>query len=212
MNRFKTTLAIIINLAVFILSTVGNYIAYSRNGNNTFYYYTQLSNIFLAVASLIYAFFLFKELKDKDYRMPQFIRIIKYMATSIITVTFFIVMTVLAPMALPDGIDAAIHVIVGGSCLYQHLFSPVLSIASFIFLEGNEKYTVKDNILAIIPTLAYAIILVYINIVKIFDGPYPFLRVHNQPVWASAAWFVVILSIAYVLAFVLRRFQIIKND
>ena len=47
---------------------------------------------------------------------------------------------------------------------------------------------------------AYAVILMMLNILWIADGPYPYLRVYEQPVWASVLWGLAILGSTYGIA------------
>ena len=63
---------------------------------------------------------------------------------------------------------------------------------------------IKDNLLILLPTIGYAIIALILNFAKLLYGPYPFLHVYEQPVYMSFVWLVVILSMAYVLALILR--------
>ena len=54
-----------------------------------------------------------------------------------------------------------------------------------------------------LPTLIYALILMALNLMRVVEGPYPFLRVYEQPVYMSIIWVIVILGSAYGIAFLL---------
>ena len=59
--------------------------------------------------------------------------------------------------------------------------------------------------MALLPTLVYALVLVILNLAKLVDGPYPFLKVYQQPVYMSCIWVLAILGGAYLIAALLAR-------
>ncbi len=136
--------------------------------------------------------------------IPEWVILLKYIATSLISVTFVVAMTVLVPMAAPAGKAAMLHMACGGANLYHHLLCPVLAISSFLFLEPGKQLGIRENIFAAVPTLCYAIVTVLLNAFYVIHGPYPFLYVHEQSVGMSVMWFIVILSAGYLFAFVIR--------
>lgn len=70
---------------------------------------------------------------------------------------------------------------------------------SFIFFEKHDIKGFKDNFRAIYFTIAYAVVFIILNILKVYDGPYPFLQVYNQPIYMSVIWFIVIVGGAFGL-------------
>jgi hypothetical protein len=84
--------------------------------------------------------------------------------------------------------------------LYYHLICPVAAIIVFIFFEEGLELNTKNAFLAMIPTITYAAIFLTLNIMKVLEGPYPFLYVYEQPFYMSVIWFVVILGGAYFIA------------
>ena len=73
------------------------------------------------------------------------------------------------------------------------------------FLKKEPHLDAKSAFTATIPTLIYAIVLIILNILGVVDGPYPFLRVMNQPVYMSFVWFIVIVGGAFFLALLLQK-------
>jgi hypothetical protein len=59
--------------------------------------------------------------------------------------------------------------------------------------------TKKDALIALVPSVVYAFVMTLLNIFRVVDGPYDFLRVHNQSVFMSAVWAVVIIGGAYAI-------------
>jgi len=47
--------------------------------------------------------------------------------------------------------------------------------------------------------------MIILNYLKIVEGPYPFLRIYSQPLIHSVIWFVVIVSITYIISLILKK-------
>ena len=175
-----------------------------RQNGGFFEYYTVDSNLIAAAASIAFVICAIKG----DF--PKWLRTFRYMATSMLLVTMFVVLLILCPMA-----GAKTPMLFHDSMLFQHLLCPLLSIYSFIYLEsgcyekpenGVGKYVgKKDNILIVVPTLVYGLVIMTLNGLYLVDGPYPFVRVHDQSVLMTIFWIVVIAIGAYLLGFVTRK-------
>ncbi len=179
-----------------ILECIGFAVAFETNGLRLFVFYTQLSNLVLLIASVAYIRLERLAIKNQTVNI----------AVSMVTLTYIVVMFVLAPMASSDGRAAVMHVISGGSSLYHHLLCPILAIVSFLLLEEG-KFDKKQVNIALAPTLVYTIIAVVLNMIKVIEGPYPFLMVTKQPIWASFLWFVVIVGAGYGIALLLGKLK-----
>ncbi len=81
--------SIILNLLIIILEIIGLVLSFKEIGKSAIMYYTQLSNIFLLIASILYLVFL-----DEKRR---FVSIIKYSATVSVIITFLVVLFILGP-------------------------------------------------------------------------------------------------------------------
>ena len=187
-SNSRKKVAVAMNIMVIILEIIGLYYNLtSELGIRNLKYYTVLSNIFAMVMSIMF--------------VPKQLTRLKYSACTCLAVTFVVVVTVLIPSY---GISSAKGYLLEGANLYQHVLCPFAAIISFCFFEKDEKMTIKDNLLILLPTIGYAIIALILNFAKLLHGPYPFLYVYEQPVYMSFVWLVVILSMAYVLALILR--------
>lgn len=158
-----------------------------EGGLAIFRYYTVESNVLAALVSLAYlvCFFVGRG------QVPRAIARLRYYATCCLTVTFLVVVTVLAPL-----LHTFWSLLLNGSMLYQHLLCPVLSIVSLTVFERDGRLTRRDIFFSLIPTGLYAAVTLPLNTARVMRGPYPFLLVHEQPVWASVLWVVVIFSLA----------------
>ena len=85
--------------------------------------------------------------------------------------------------------------------LYHHTLCPVLAIFAFMI----EKYDELNVIHGLYFTIIYVIIMISLNILKIVEGPYPFLLIYKQPVIHSVIWTIVILAITYAITLILKK-------
>lgn len=154
-------------------------------------YYTQLSNYFGLFATIIYTFYF---LKRKP--IPKWSSLLKYSATLSMSVTFLVVVFILCPMF---GMESLFWMLFSGANLFYHTLCPIIMFISFIFFEKHDIKGFKDNFRAIYFTIAYAVVFIILNILKVYDGPYPFLQVYNQPIYMSVIWFIVIVGGAFGL-------------
>lgn len=155
-------------------------------------YYTTLSNLFVAIASVFHLIYKLQKFRGKTYGwwMPY----IKYLAVCCMTITFLIVLFVLAPIS-----GEYYKYLWEGPLKYQHTICPFLAILSFVCFDSREiQISRKMMYASMLPTVAYAVFSVTGNVLRLLHGPYPFLYVYQQPVYLSVFWCVLILGIAYL--------------
>ena len=181
--------ALAINIIIVLFEIIGIIMRAIMSTRTWFDYYTVDSNLFALATSAAYVYF---TLKGKD--IPHWASVAKLSSTTALMITFIVVVTVLAPI-YPGGYPA---IMFEGQMLFTHTLCPLLALASFTLLEHN-KVSNKDIPAAMIFTLAYAAIMLILNIAKVVVGPYPFLMVYNQPIWASILWCIGILGGAVAL-------------
>ena len=58
---------------------------------------------------------------------------------------------------------------------------------------------------ALLPTVLYGGIILWLNIQRVVDGPYPFMKVYDQSVQASVLWCIAILLMNYFYAWLLWK-------
>ena len=197
----KKKLSLIVNIVLLILELIGFAYVATENGISSLRYYTQDSNIVVIIAAVLYIIYYSKSEKEGKEELPYFVGLIKYIASCVVTVTFIVVLTVLAPSRASEGRDAVIHVIVGGSNLYHHVLCPILCVISNIFIDEKITISLKENLLATIPTFLYGTITLILNIAKVMYGPYIFLHVYEQSVLMSVFWFMAIVGGGFLIAF-----------
>lgn len=200
-NRTKTALAF--NLAIIACEIAAIIIVFLKIGYYPLEYYTEDSNLFALVACSVTAGFQIRCLKSGK-EIPHAVQMLKYMAAAVLSVTFIVVLAVLSPMR-GEGINGWLYMLFNKDFTFLHTLCPILTILSFVLFEKEPFLDTKSAFKATIPTLIYAIVLIILNILGVLDGPYPFLRVMNQPVYMSFVWFIVIVGGALFLAFLIQK-------
>lgn len=189
----KRNIQIIINLMLIILEIIGFMLVIHEFGAKTFEYYTEDSNFLLLISSIIIIPYLLS-----DRQLPSWFNSMRYVSVVSTTLTFIIVVTVLSWTT-----DWGLHYLLfEGSMLYHHTLCPLIALSSFIIIEKYDDLNVMHGLVF---TITYALAMIALNVLKIVEGPYPFLLVHNQPIVVSVLWTVVILAIAYAIALILKK-------
>lgn len=134
-------------------------------------FYTQLSNLVTILSSV-----LFLIIGEKAAWM-------RYLSTCMLTMTFMVTLFVLVPMG--GGFK---QLMLSGNGLYHHTLCPIVSVLSYVFLEPHAGIWQ----IPVAVTMAYGFIMMLLNGLGICDGPYPFFRVRQQPVYATILWAIVL--------------------
>lgn len=198
--RIRICCALVLNLAIAGMAIYGSVSAARHSGWTILKYYTQLSNLFGALACLLIAGFEIQSLRIGKDRTPLWAYGIQFSAVCCLMVTFLVVLFVLAPDAGKNGYRT---MLTEGDMLYHHLLCPILILVVFVALE-RPALPLRAAALAVIPTLIYGIVTLVLNLARRLDGPYPFLRVYRQPVPMSVFWFVAIIGGNYLIALAVR--------
>ncbi len=168
----------ILCFVLLLLETRGLYLSISRRKWEILIYYTQLSNL-AATASALFLVIL-------GHR--PWIAALRYLSTCMLVLTFFVTLFVLIPMG-----GSPKKLLFSGNGPYHHLLCPVLGTISYIGFEGHCDS--RMVLLPVIVTLVYGLIMLALNALRKVDGPYPFFRVHHQPVWMTVLWMVILLLV-----------------
>ena len=193
----KTALraALMLNLAVVVMEIVSAAMSWRQLSLGMFMFYTQDSNILACAACALLAAFQIRALRT-GADIPVWAQRLKYAAVCCLSVTFLVVVLVLAPMS--GGAYGVM--LLSGTMLYHHLLCPLAAFLGFVLFEKRPALRRIDALLPTLLTLVYAVVLTALNIARVLDGPYPFLRVYAQSVHASILWALAILGGAEMLA------------
>ncbi len=184
----KRKIALIVNIVILVLELI----AFGRNifvdHAIAVEYYTNDSNIIALISSLLFIVFYKKE--------KEFVKDIRFVATSCLAVTFIVVIFILTPMY-----DFNYKLLMfTDNFLIFHTLVPILSIVSYITFENRSE---KDY-LCLIFTIIYSIILVLLNVLNVVDGPYPFLKVNAQDILVTLLWGIIIIGGSYGIGLTLN--------
>lgn len=197
-NKRKLIFAITINLIIVGLEIIGAVLSVKRHGIKAFQYYTEDSNYFALISSLVFVICGVVSLKTNK-SVGGMVHILRFISTTCLTVTLIVVLVVLIPMFPEDSV----FMLFGDSNLYQHTLCPLLSILSFVFLENDVRLTKKSIFVSLIPTIIYGVTCVTLNICRVMEGPYPFFYVYEFPWYFSTIFLISIFGGAIVISFVL---------
>ena len=82
---------------------------------------------------------------------------------------------------------------------FASLGAPLLVAGSYIVFEADRGMSLRQSLVGFVPTLAYAAVAYPCNILRVWDGPYPFFQVWTMPVWMSVLWFVALFMLSFGL-------------
>lgn len=175
-RKFNIIGMLIGNSMLFILECITNYIMFAENKWACLKYYTDISNAFaLLVSGVMVVCCVVALIKNKPY-LPKWVMEFKLISTTMLLITFTIVVTFLAPWF---GVVGYLVFLFGGPMLFTHTICPLFSIISFMTIEKGYRYQFRATSLVILPTLVYGITMIFLNIFGVVVGPYPFLMVYR---------------------------------
>ena len=175
-EKISYTIAFTINVIVFALAIycLISLIKSAINGNNRFIYFTNISNLIVGLMSLINGIYLIISIfKDRNC-VPNTFSLIKIIAISMTTLTFFTVLFVIGPI---DGYQKNYS----GRNFITHLIIPILSLFSFLFFEEKLQIKWHYSLLILVPLILYSIIYV-INVVALTTWP-DIYQINKQGLW-----------------------------
>lgn len=184
----KKKLDLIINIIIIIVELL----AFGKNllvdHNIAIEYYTNDSNILALISSILFIIFYNKN--------KEFVKDIRFIATSCLTVTLLVVIFILSPMY---EFNYKLLMFTDNFFIL-HTLAPILSIISYVALEDRSN----KNYLCLAFTTLYAIIMIVLNVLNIVDGPYPFLKVNTQDILVSLLWGIIIIGGSYLISLCLN--------
>ena len=190
------------DIAMIVLEAESLSFVWTWERSNQYRYYTNDSNILAMVICAVSAACTLVCLLRRDFRRPMWIRRLKHMAASCLMVTFIVAGCVLVPMECRKPGDfwrEFRDFMLRGDLLYLHTVCPLLLAVQFLLLETGRP--MRGNVyVALIPTLIYGSVSLYMNYIRAYIGPYPFLYIYIQPVYMTIIWMVVIFGGAALIA------------
>lgn len=147
------------NFIIVLSSFLGLLFTFFGNNfmsNNSLYYFTIESNIWILMISFIFLIFdIFK------IKIPNFLYIIKYIFTVSITLTFIIFNFVIVPQMLATSVS--LEELFCFSNVALHMVSPLFAVYSFIFFDKELKIKKNYYLFGITMPLLYFIFCIVLS-------------------------------------------------
>ena len=198
----KRDLAIIFNAIIVAFELVGFISSLIFNKRIMLEFYTEDSNVLALVCSSIFLFYLMNNKK-----IPNWLRMFKYLTTVCLAITVLVVIFVLIPMG-DFNFKAYMY---EGTLLYHHTICPLMSIVTFLFFDGLKKFNTKECVISLGFTFIYSVITIVLNLVGVLEGPYPFLMIRSQTFLMSLIWLVLLFTLAFFVAHSIRVLHKVIN-
>ena len=194
--------SIFLNLCIVRWEPVAIRMTWEAVGSQTFTFYTENSNVFaffvcllVAVSQVICLF--------TGRQLPRWVKMLKFVATCCLTMTFLTVVFVLGPCCADQG--GVVFLLTESSMLYHHLLNPLCAFVSFVLLEREPKLPARCIPLALVPTMLYGSVALWANYRRLITGPYPFLLVYQQTTRQTVLWCAAILAMNLLYAWLVWR-------
>lgn len=198
-------ISVVVDAMIVFLGILGSVQEIQMNDVQMLQYYTTLSNLFIAFCCGMHICYTIGMAENRP--VPKWFGCMKFYGVVCMMVTFFVVIFILAPM---EGRYS--RLLTEGPLLYQHTICPLLSIFSLLLWDYRQiQWKFSMTYISLLPTAVYAVCSTTGNALKIMNGPYPFLRVYEQPLYMSVIWFVLILSLACIIALVIYKIAVFRK-
>jgi len=202
---YKRTIrrAAVFNFIIALLALIGAVQHWGRDGLGMLQYYTYQSNMMLLWACAVGLYYDIRILTGRGHFVPSWALVLKYLAVCTVVMTFAVVVLVLAPMiGFPAGY---MRLLFSAAQMNHHLWCPLLGLFSLLHVDKPDLGDRRLPLWAASLTLLYAVLATACNVLGIIDGPYPFLRVTRQPLGVTILWYIALLGLAYLLAWLVWR-------
>ncbi len=201
MSSKKLIGALVLNIIIVILEIIGFTISIQHIEGIGLNYFTQESNLFALIVCLIFIVLIIKNLKNKTNVFPKWIKVSRSIVVVSLTTTLLVSFFILSRMITEMGL---FNIMFTSSMLYHHTLCPLLMLISFLFFEEINFNKKIYYLIGIAHVLVYGVITMFLNIIHVMDGPYPFLKVYDQSIYMSIIWFIAIIGGSYLISYIIN--------
>lgn len=191
-------IGLIINLFLFVSSMVVFFrIIYAPEGKLIYFrQFTNLSNIYMGIVSLLIFIFTLINFK-KEYRLPKWLRIIQLSAVMGVMLTFLTVILFLVPTQVRNW--TGFINMYKNDMFFFHFLNPLLALSVFLFFVRGEKLTWKIDFFGMIPMVIYSIVYSVCVLTQKWNDFYGFTFGGKQ--WAMPLSLLVMYIFTYLVSF-----------
>lgn len=192
-------LSLAFNVAVVVLTAystidmmLGGITGNMSDGVRVFRYFTNLSNILVAIGAGAIIPFNIQSLITRKEETPFWATVFKFSGTVSVTVTLLTVILFLGPL---QGFE----IMFMGPCLYLHLITPLLAIVTFVAFEAYNAIPFGYTFFGLAPTVAYSIVyFIAVVVVKAWQDFYGFT--FGGKMWAIPLMLIAMYGATYLFA------------
>ena len=178
--------------------------ALEATGWVAFRYFTVLSNVLMALVSLVFIGYNVKNVLKDTFEFPRWLLIVKFAATVAVTVTFVTCVLFLGPFVMPLVGFSFFDLFVNEN-FFMHFFTPAFAIVTFICFERVRDFKLVETLYGVIPTAVYS--LVYMPMVLTGGWPDFYGFTFGGLLWAAPISLVVMYGMTFGLSVALRASQ-----
>lgn len=203
-GRSRLILLLVLDVLMIAMEVFSISVSWAESGWKLFRYYTQNSNIFALIVCAACAAAEVSCLRSGS-RLPAWTRPLRYYAACFLCFTLVVAGFFLAPTDPDLGFSGFM---LQGKYLFLHTVCPLVGIVQYLLHRGR-RFREKHALRALLPTIVYGAISLWMNAAGVYSGPYPFLRVREQAGYVTAVGCVAVLGVAYAAARLLAAFSCI---
>ncbi len=195
-------IVIFVLFALILMMTAKTDGSLSARGWSAFKYYTVQSNVFCAISSLVMIIF---KLTVKNSEMPDWLYVFQLTGTTVVTVTFLVVVGFLGPVY---GFQ---HMYLRAN-LFFHLIVPVIGMIKMLLLKPKRYYPFSATLWGILPTFLYGAVYAVINAVGWTGKSNPQTDIYGFLFWGWGIGVVFLISICLLswISAIIFRFLSMK--
>lgn len=187
-----------INLFLFVSSTVVFFrIIFAPEGDLAYFrHFTNLSNIYMGIISLIIFIYTLAHFKEEIY-LPKWLRIAELAGVAGVMLTFLTVILFLVPVDVRSWEDFIN--MYKNDMFFFHFLNPLLAFFSFLFFVKGDKLTWKEAFFGMIPMVTYSLFYVIFVFTGFWGDFYGFTFGGN--LWAMPLSLLVMYIFTYLVSF-----------
>lgn len=166
LNRTRCITGLVVSILmvslVFVALTLNLINYYNESspeaGSGTMRMFTTLSNIIVAIGSLLIIPYSIDGLRKNNYHLPIWIVDILYIGTFCVALTFLVASTIIS---IAQGFYTSMFY---NSNIFFHLINPICAIVLFTFVNSDHNISFKKSFIPLIPVTLYGIVYVIMAI------------------------------------------------
>ena len=205
MSKKKLIGSLILNTFT-VISVIVCIIILLKKNNNTFKMFTTQSNVISGVVGLIIVIFEILIVLKKRNELPKWVKFVKMVTTTGVTLTFIVCVFYLGFVAVAQGHNY--FDLFKNKNLFFHFLTPVSAILSFILFEGTDEINFKLTFLNVIHMVAYSIfytinVFTHLSIDGKVQRKYDWYYFVKKENWTFAIIAIIILLVTYGIGLLL---------